>query len=83
MQSPQSDLTPWTLNSNIYPYSFDLHLAILTLNLSLSFAEWSYAVTGVEGNLIELPCNASTSKDGDDVKLVLWFKNGSDKPIYT
>ena len=32
---------------------------------------------------MELPCNASTSKSGDEVKLVLWFKNGSNKPIYT
>lgn len=48
-----------------------------------TFAEWSYSVTGVEGNLVELPCNTSTTKEGDDVKLVLWFKNGSNKPIYT
>ena len=47
------------------------------------FAEWTYSVTAVEGQLVELPCNASTSKPGDEVKLVLWFKNGSNKPIYT
>lgn len=40
-------------------------------------------MTGVEGNLVELPCNTSSTKEGDDVKLVLWFKNGSNKPIYT
>lgn len=47
------------------------------------FAEWTYSVTAVEGNLVELPCNASTTKANDEVKLVLWFKNGSNKPIYT
>ena len=47
------------------------------------FSEWTYSVTAVEGNLVELPCNASTTKTGDEVKLVLWFKNGSNKPIYT
>ena len=58
-------------------------ILILKSIFSLTLSEWSYSVTGVEGNLIELPCNASTTKDGDDVKLVLWFKNGSNKPIYT
>ena len=47
------------------------------------FSEWTYSVNAVEGNLVELPCNASTTKTGDEVKLVLWFKNGSNKPIYT
>ena len=47
------------------------------------FLEWTYSVTGIEGNLVELPCNLSTIKSEDGVKLVLWFKNGSNRPIYT
>ena len=47
------------------------------------FLEWTYSVTGIEGNLVELPCNLSTIKNEDGVKLVLWFKNGSNRPIYT
>jgi hypothetical protein len=32
------------------------------LGVKIETKEWSYSVTGVEGNLIELPCNASTPK---------------------
>merc|ERR1719266_314565 len=53
------------------------------LGVKIETKEWTYSVTAVEGQLVELPCNASTSKPGDEVKLVLWFKNGSNKPIYT
>ena len=59
-----------------------LFMSVILLKFSI-FSEWSYSVTGVEGNVVELPCNASSSQEKDDVKLVLWFKNGSNKPIYT
>ena len=41
------------------------------------------AVSSVEGGSVYLPCNMTSPIDGDKVRLVLWFKNNSDKPIYT
>ena len=59
-------------------------LGISYLKFFFAFlSEWTFSVTGIEGNLVKLPCNISTSKSEDDVKLVLWFKNGSNRPIYT
>ena len=41
------------------------------------------SVSSVEGGSVYLPCNMTSPIDGDKVRLVLWFKNISDKPIYT
>nr|XP_040567358.1 hemicentin-1-like [Lepeophtheirus salmonis] len=40
-------------------------------------------VSAIQGSSVDLPCNISAPKQGDKVRLVLWFKNDSSLPIYT
>ena len=35
------------------------------------------------GSTTSLPCNLKSSHEGDKVRLVLWFKEKEEKPIYT
>ena len=41
------------------------------------------SVSAVQGSSVELPCNVTSPLVGDKVRLVLWFKGDSSKPIYT
>lgn len=41
------------------------------------------SVSSVQGSSVELPCNLTAPIYGDKVRLVLWFKNDSNLPIYT
>ena len=47
------------------------------------FSEKTVSVSCVARSSVELPCNLTSPKPGDQVRLVLWFKNDSAKPIYT
>ena len=47
------------------------------------FPEKTVSVSCVARSSVELPCNLTSPKPGDQVRLVLWFKNDSAKPIYT
>ena len=50
---------------------------------SCLFSEKTVTVSCVARSSVELPCNLTSPKPGDQVRLVLWFKNDSAKPIYT
>jgi len=45
--------------------------------------EKTVAVSCVARSSVELPCNLTSPLENDQVRLVLWFKNDSAKPIYT
>lgn len=45
--------------------------------------EKTVSVSCVARSSVELPCNLTSPSHQDQVRLVLWFKNDSAKPIYT
>jgi hypothetical protein len=47
------------------------------------FSAVSYSVVAVKDSRTELPCDLTPPEQDDSVYLVLWFKEGSDIPIYT
>ncbi|KAK6638619.1 hypothetical protein RUM43_006886 [Polyplax serrata] len=42
-----------------------------------------YQVTAVQGDPVYMPCNISTSEEGDAVVIVLWYREDLGTPIYT
>ena len=42
-----------------------------------------YWVEAVAGGRAELPCSLHSETRGDEVFLVLWYKNESGTPVYT
>ena len=42
-----------------------------------------YHVTAVQGDPVYMPCNISTSEEGDAVVIVLWYREDLGTPIYT
>ena len=50
---------------------------------SFCFSETTVQVSSVSRSSVELPCNLTSPILDDEVRLVLWFKNDSAKPIYT
>jgi Immunoglobulin V-set domain len=40
-------------------------------------------VETVQGTTARLPCNLTSSIEGDRVSLVIWYKEGQSKPIYS
>ena len=61
---------------------FDLYI-FLTFFFDFSFPVPETSVSAVQGSSVELPCNLTAPIYGDKVRLVLWFKNDSNLPIYT
>ena len=59
---------------------FDVFLTPLFL---FFFSVPEVSVSAVQGSSVELPCNLTAPIFGDRVRLVLWFKNDSNRPIYT
>lgn len=63
----------------------DAELQMLS-NLGIKLStdeEKTISVSCVARSSVELPCNLTSPLDDDTVRLVLWFKNDSAKPIYT
>ena len=58
-------------------------LYFLTFFFDFSFPVPETSVSAVQGSSVELPCNLTAPIYGDKVRLVLWFKNDSNLPIYT
>jgi len=62
----------------------DANLQILNhLGIKLPDDETTIQVSSVARSSVELPCNLTSPILDDEVRLVLWFKNDSAKPIYT
>ena len=53
-----------------------------TLNV-FTISDKTVSVSCVARSSVELPCNLTSPLAEDQVRLVLWFKNDSAKPIYT
>lgn len=58
--------------------SVSLHIYCLIV-----IAEPQHTVSAVKGSSVDLPCNITPPIFGDQVRLVLWYKNESFNPIYT
>jgi hypothetical protein len=41
-----------------------------------------YSIDAIVGETIYLPCNISTHEHGDDVVLILWYREDKGTPIY-
>ncbi|KAK6621610.1 hypothetical protein RUM44_001417 [Polyplax serrata] len=61
--------------------SFHLHLKLHIAAFNPMFP--LYQVTAVQGDPVYMPCNISTSEEGDAVVIVLWYREDLGTPIYT
>ena len=81
--SLRADVSNVSNPSRLY---FDLVEYFLYVTTDLSFFFFPVpetSVSAVQGSSVELPCNLTAPIYGDKVRLVLWFKNDSNLPIYT
>lgn len=46
------------------------------------FSVPTYTMEALIGETVYLPCNVSTQEYGDDVVLVLWYREDKGTPIY-
>ena len=63
--------------------SLTLYLGVFTSFIIIVFSVPLMKVETVSGMLANLPCNITPSVPGDRVLIVLWYKDGYGKPIYS
>jgi len=71
-----------TIGAQADQEDLDLHL-LSQLGIKIPNDETTVQVSSVSRSSVELPCNLTSPILDDEVRLVLWFKNDSAKPIYT
>lgn len=78
----QISLMLCTYGADAEPEDADLQM-LNHLGIKLPNDETTIQVSSVARSSVELPCNLTSPILDDEVRLVLWFKNDSAKPIYT
>ena len=65
---------------NIVILSYHILLVLISFML---FIESITDIIGVVGFPVELPCDVQPAVEGDQLLLILWYKEGYPSPIYT
>ena len=55
----------------------------LKIYFSMPFVDPITDIIGVVGFPVELPCDVKPAVEGDQLLLILWYKEGHASPIYT
>ena len=58
------------------------HILLVMISFML-FSESITDIIGVVGFPVELPCDVQPAVEGDQLLLILWYKEGYPSPIYT
>ena len=58
------------------------HILLIIISFVL-FLESITDIIGVVGFPVELPCDVQPAVEGDQLLLILWYKEGYPSPIYT
>ena len=69
--------------NNIIEISIVIYHILLIIISFVLFLESITDIIGVVGFPVELPCDVQPAVEGDQLLLILWYKEGYPSPIYT